>query len=226
MAYYVYHIHKRDNDSLSEGYIGITNDYKSRWRHHKHHLQKSTHANPHLQNAWKAYANEIVFTLLHTCDTEAQMLALEIQYRPTPNIGWNCKSGGSEYCTHSQLTKDKISTYNLGRKHSLETRKKLSEIKKGCIGARKGATLSAMQREHLRRINTGKKQTLHTLKKKSAAQAKYKEAKLWLHITGLLFYGNPYELRYAYPCHKLVTGALALVYNEKANKHKGWYIIS
>ena len=224
MPYYVYHIHRKSNSDLTDGYIGITNDYKSRWRHHKHHLQKSTHSNPHLQNAWLLYSGEIVFTLLHTCDNEAQMLSLEVQYRPTPNIGWNCKSGGTEYSVQSPETKNKIRTYNLGRKHSLEARKKQSEAKKGLPGNRRGATLSIAQREHLSNINIGKKHSIDVRKKVSFALSKYRDPKLWLHITGLYFYGSPFELRYTYPSHSLTTGALALVYQEKTNQHKGWYI--
>ena len=225
MSYYVYHIRKKDCKDLSEGYIGITSNYKSRWIYHKHHLRNNTHSNPHLQNAWLLYQDDIEFIVIHECNTQEEMIEYEFKYRPSPNIGWNCKSGGNKYAILSNETKEKIRSYNLGRQHSEATRKKQSEAKKGKPGTRTGSTLTEAQKIHLRDINLGKKQSTSTCKKKSSSMAAYTTPKLWVHITGLYFYGCPFEFRYAYPNHNLNTGALAAVYNNKTAQHKGWFLL-
>ena len=221
--YYIYHIHRKNDTCTTKGYIGVTTDYKSRWRHHKHHLKANTHTNQHLQNAWNKYDN-IIFTLLHTCNNENDMLQLEVDYRPQPNIGWNCKSGGTHYSSHSESTKNKIRNYNLGRKHSKETRYKQSIAKQGITSNRLGCTLSDATKEKLRQANLGKITPKAICNKISASNAKFTEPKFWIHISGLIFYGAPYELRITFPSHKLATSALVNVYNEKYNKHKGWYL--
>ena len=221
--YYVYHIRRKAQKTLTEGYIGVSTNYKTRWIHHKHHLKAGTHCNPHLQNAWHIY-QDIEFVLLHTCNTKEEMLQYEVLYRAKPNIGWNCKSGGELYFKHSEETKEKIRRYNTGKKYSLESRAKMSEAAKARPGNRLGSSPSIETREKLRQANLGKKQSTDTKAKRALSQTKYKEQVLWLHTSGLFFYGSPSNLKNTYKSMKLQVGSLIFVYKEKYNKHKGWYL--
>ena len=220
--YTVYHI-KQPNMSTNNGYIGISKNYKSRWRTHKHHLNNGTHSNPHLQNAWNKY-NDIIFEVLHTCTTEKEVLEYETSYRPTPNIGWNCKSGGTEYVTPSQDSIEKRRIANTGRKHSEESKQKMSIAAKARLSNRKGSTVSDYTKLLLKNANLGKKASLPTRKKVSEAMAAHKNPKFWIHTSGLTFYGAPWEFSYTYPEQNLDVGALGRVYTEKYKQHKGWYL--
>lgn len=221
--YYVYHI-KRKEQTLDEGYIGVSTAYKTRWTHHRHHLKAGTHSNPHLQNAWNKYS-DIEYVLLHTCDTEKEMLDLEIKYRPTPDIGWNCKSGGFGKFTQSDNTKEKIRNYNTGRKHSEESKLKMSEAKKGIPTGRKGIKHTEASKLKMQKAKLGKLlPEAHKLKIGKSLE-KYTEPKMWLHLTELYFYGTPIELWRAYPYSNLAKSALYKVYNEKYQQHKSWVLL-
>jgi len=54
---------------------------------------------------------------------------------------------------------------------------------------------------------------------------KYSEFKLWLHVSGLYFYGTPITLKRQYPKMLLAQAALYHVYNNKASHHKGWVLL-
>jgi len=220
--YYVYHI-KRTGQSLTEGYIGISCNYKDRWRQHKKELKTNTHTNPHLQNAWNKYS-DIEFVLLHVCSTADEMVNYEAKYRPTPAIGWNCKSGGKYNFKQSAETRAKIANWNAGKKFSEESKQKMSISAKTRPSNRKGTTHSERTKLLLRNANLGKKASVTTRKKISENQAIYKIQKLWIHISGLIFYGAPWEFSYYYPEQSLTTSSLGNVYTGKQKQHKGWYL--
>lgn len=143
--YSVYHI-KRPNHHIYQGYIGITNNPKTRFRQH---LYNSTYdvQNTHLARAMKKYA-DIEFTILHTNLTLEQALACEAFYRPIPSIGWNIKAGGLHGAIMAEESKRKIS-----EKH-------------------KNKTVKNSTKEKLRQINLGKKQTQETIEKRSQTLSK------------------------------------------------------
>jgi predicted GIY-YIG superfamily endonuclease len=112
-SYCVYWIHTSNHsDALSQGYIGITCNFKERLKAHRKNKKKTK-----LTDAIKAYGWENLHKdiLFHNLSLQ-KALDIEHIYRIMPNIGWNLQKGG-------ELGVDK-SWYNLSenkRKHSLAT---------------------------------------------------------------------------------------------------------
>lgn len=112
-------------------YIGSSVNIRNRFRKHKTMLRINRHINPHLQNAWNKYGEDcFTFTLLMECspdqciEFEQKMITL---WDPDYNI---CSMARSVLgITRSARTRAKISAANKGRKHSKETRAKISKIK-------------------------------------------------------------------------------------------------
>jgi len=91
---YLYWIHLKDhNDPLTQGYIGLSCNYKERWNQHKrcasHGKKKDV---VHLAMIKYGIEN-IVFTVL--CKTSREHASyLECKFRPRASIGWNILKGG------------------------------------------------------------------------------------------------------------------------------------
>jgi group I intron endonuclease len=112
-------------------YIGATNHLaKRRWAHFND-LRKNKHANQHLQYAFNKFGEEN-FSFEIICKTEEKYLdEKEIYYIAWFNtldcrFGYNLMKGGK----HPSLTqehKDKLSIAHLGKKHSEETKRKISK---------------------------------------------------------------------------------------------------
>lgn len=91
---YLYWIHlKEHNDPLTQGYIGLSNNYKERWNQHKrcaNHGKKKDVVHLAMIN----YGIEnIEFTLI--CKTTREHASyLEGKFRPSASIGWNILKGG------------------------------------------------------------------------------------------------------------------------------------
>jgi predicted GIY-YIG superfamily endonuclease len=109
--YYVYWIHLPEHtNKYAEGYIGITNDLKRRWRDHK-----SKHSKSHiLKNAILKYKDTIIWEHIHFELTQQEASKLEKIYRPTDHIGWNIVEGGNN-TPLPQSVKDKISKAHSGK---------------------------------------------------------------------------------------------------------------
>jgi hypothetical protein len=97
---YVYWIYNDECvDVNTDGYIGITEDVENRF---KFHLKKN-------KRIPKNVSVKVLFE-----GTREECFALEYQYRPFSNIGWNSAVGGSH-------------GWRIGFKHSEETISKLKE---------------------------------------------------------------------------------------------------
>ena len=91
----VYWIRKDTHtDPYTEGYIGVTQDFKRRCRDHKAGARSNRHPNAHLGRAIRKYANTLVYEILYLGNREI-CFSLEEKFRPVPSIGWNLMSGGS-----------------------------------------------------------------------------------------------------------------------------------
>jgi hypothetical protein len=130
---YVYWIHCIEHtDPYTQGYIGVTNNLESRFRDHKYRSQ-----NPHLKAAFNKYI-DIVIDAVFVGDYDFCYI-IEEQYRPNTEIGWNINQGGYKPpdvtgIRRSAETRRLISENNVGfrgRKHSEETKRKMSEKHKG-----------------------------------------------------------------------------------------------
>ena len=102
---------------FSQGYIGVSKDLKKRWNDHA----KRT-GNLHLKRAIKKYGwDNLVKEIILVAD-EAYCLMIEAKLRVEDKIGWNIVKGGGM----PPLTK-----WNLGKHLSNETKKKISNNRKG-----------------------------------------------------------------------------------------------
>ena len=89
--YCVYWIHTSyHKDILTEGYIGITCNFKERLKSHKKNKKKTRLTNAIDFYGWDNLIKELIFTNLSL----EKALDLEEMYRIKPNIGWNHQKGG------------------------------------------------------------------------------------------------------------------------------------
>lgn len=139
-------------------YIGQSVNIRKRWQEHRRELNKGTHHNDHLQNAWTLYGSKnFLFTVLELCDKES-LDTLEKRWVETlktmdRKCGYNIGTPGNCCMLH--------------RHHTLSSRKKMSEWRKlHTIGKDNGFY--------------GKKHTKSTLDKisKKLKGAKHPKAKL------------------------------------------------
>lgn len=76
---------------MTEGYIGVTSRLPKQ-RFVEHSIRKT---NKHLQNAFKKYKDDIIFTIILESDDNTCLL-LEEQLRSNDDIGWNIVKGGGK----------------------------------------------------------------------------------------------------------------------------------
>lgn len=89
--YCVYWIHTTNhNDKLTEGYIGITSNFKERLRSHKKNRKKTKLTDAIKSYGWNNLQKEILYDNL----TLTRALDLERIFRMMPDIGWNLQKGG------------------------------------------------------------------------------------------------------------------------------------
>lgn len=98
-------------------YVGSAVDFKDRWRKHRQDLDKNKHDNEHLQRAYNKYKDEnFEFTILEYVEDKTILIKREQHYINTLNPEYNiCRIAGS----------------TLGKKHSEDAKKKMSESRKG-----------------------------------------------------------------------------------------------
>ena len=113
----VYWIHLPEHtDILTQGYIGVSNNTKYRWREHQSRTE-----NIHLQRAIKKYSWDNLIKEVIVIADNLYCLAVEFKLRAKDSIGWNIVAGGG------------MPPSSLGKKFikSAETRAKLSAAKMG-----------------------------------------------------------------------------------------------
>lgn len=123
-------------------YIGSTIHFNTRKREHIYALKNKIHRNNLLQRAWDKYGEEnFKFEILEILNTKAdlkEILAAEQKYLDlfTPfyrEIGYNLNpvAGSNLGFKMPEAAKEKLKIINTGKRHSIETREKLSNIQKG-----------------------------------------------------------------------------------------------
>lgn len=145
-------------------YIGQTINLKNRIRSYKYLTCKGQ---PKIYNSIKKYGfeNHLIEILEVLQDANREVLfeklnQLEIfyieKYNTCSESGLNCEIGGKN-SPCSQETIEKIRNSKLGKKHSEETKLKLSLINSGKPSNRKGCKLSTDHRISLLKAITGRK---------------------------------------------------------------------
>jgi hypothetical protein len=128
------------------GYIGITNDEKTRIRAHKNRF------------------GELSYRILF-CGSKIECCEVEYQLRPHDNIGWNIAPGGNRPAKRTAEWIAKLSKSKTGQHHSSETKEKLRLINLGKLNPHKGRVWTEDSKAKLR----GYKHSAETLEKKRVA---------------------------------------------------------
>jgi group I intron endonuclease len=143
-------------------YIGSAVNVERRWYRHRSDLRTQVHINRHLQRSWNKYGEQaFVFLFLEECEKN-DLLKREQYYIDLVNPGFNIL---------------KIAGSQLGIKRSLETRKKMSDAKKGKPSNFKGKSSSMKGKkrpkeicQRLSELRMGKHHTEETKQKISESQ--------------------------------------------------------
>ena len=109
-------------------YIGSSNNIYKRWNEHIWELNNNKHDNKHLQRAWDKYGQDnFIFEIIEECNIEDKLYReqyyLDLYKSYDRDIGFN-------------ISKNALAPMD-GRKHSEETKKHFSEIRKGRTGTMK-----------------------------------------------------------------------------------------
>lgn len=146
-------------------YVGSAVNFASRWRLHRHHLRAGTHHNPLLQNAAVKYGvDALVFSRLIVCDRalvieyeQIAMDALEPRYNVAPVAG-NTLGYKHTPETKALFASRRKGSGNTGKRHSEETRKRISAAKTGAkVPSLVGRPVLEETRAKLRAKATGRK---------------------------------------------------------------------
>jgi len=117
-------------------YIGSAVCFKKRWKWHRTDLRRGDHHNAPLQAAWTKYGPDVfLFKPILTCQ-QSMLKFYEQQLLDKVLPEYNCATAASNPMLgrkHSAETKAKISAANLGSKRSSEARPRMSAACKGRV---------------------------------------------------------------------------------------------
>jgi len=151
-VYCIYWIHLTEhNNKYTEGYIGITSNFKRRMQAHSELKRK----NNHFKNAIRKYGwDNLEKEILKSNITLDEALKLEELYRPSQNIGWNSQQGGKLGVEKGWYSIDKNKERH--RKRTSEATKKAIELKDTHEARSKRAKLSnAIHKDKYRKALRG-----------------------------------------------------------------------
>lgn len=149
----IYQIHCISNGKV---YIGSSKDIYTRWKQHKSDLNRNRHPNPYMQKSYNKYGKiYFVYSILEEC-TEDKLLEREQYYldyvfeaNNTFNLALIAGSPTKgRKKPHTEETKKKISETKKGKNLSDEHKKALSDSHKG-----HKATESTKERMRISRAN-------------------------------------------------------------------------
>jgi len=125
----VYWIHRPEHtDMFSQGYIGVSNNTKLRWR--DHHVRTG---NAHLKRAIAKYSWDNLVKEVIVIADELYCLAVEFKLRSTDKIGWNIVAGGGmppstlgKKFIRTEAHRAQMSISKMGFKHTPEMQVRLN----------------------------------------------------------------------------------------------------
>ena len=197
-------------------YWGSTMNYTKREREHHSGLRGGCHSNIKMQNVYDKYKdfemNLVVFTNENILQIEQEFIDLDYD---------------NHYCMN--LAKDVTASF-LGRTHTLEARKLMSETRKGrkftpehrdnLSKAKQGKNNPMYGKKGKNNARYGKKVSSETRKKMSQAHINH-TVYHFVHDDGLEEKCTQYDLRTKY---NLDISCLSKVTSGQASHHKGWRI--
>jgi group I intron endonuclease len=130
---FIYSVYKHTNLTNNKCYIGITRrDPKVRWGHNGYNYTNSV--NKHFANAiekygWDGFAHEVLFSGLSKEDAENKEIELIAQYKSNQaEFGYNIENGGNCRGKTAEITKQRISQSNTGKKRTEEAKQKMRDV--------------------------------------------------------------------------------------------------
>lgn len=195
----MYLVYKHTSPS-GKSYIGITNDYRRRCEQHHYYAWCPAFHSAILKYGWDNFTHEILVEGL--IDIEAGLLetSLIVQHNTLFPNGYNLTAGGGN------------------RTHSLESRRKISEGKKG----KRGRIPSP--EELLKRGATKKSLNIPCLPTTKQAIAAATARRYIITNPGGKVY-DIFNLTQFCILHKLHYGGMAVVSTGKRLKYKGWLCV-
>lgn len=132
MSPYCVYIHAFPNGKV---YIGITSQKpESRWKHGKKYAYNQVVGRAIDKYGWDAIRHEVLFSGLSEAEAKAKEMELIKKYNAqNPDYGYNLTAGGdgmTGFKTREE-TKRKLSKINIGKRHTEESRRKMSEARQG-----------------------------------------------------------------------------------------------
>ena len=139
------------NTTNGKRYIGQASHIRKRWEQHRWHLKRGLHHSSPLQRAWDKYGEAAFkFRVILTCavsmlDFYEQQLLDKV--RPEYNLA--PVAGSSRGVKHPPRTAEQRATNaraQLGKRHTLESRKHMSDVFKGRVYSKDAIAKSAASR--------------------------------------------------------------------------------
>lgn len=130
-------------------YIGSAVNLRQRWVNHRSDLRHGKHANTYLQNAWNLYGEAVFrFEILEHVADSGQLIEREQHYMDSLQPEYNLAplAGSQLGMVRSEETRQRMRTAHTGKAHTEETKRKLSE-------AKKGRRMPVRSKEHCRKIS-------------------------------------------------------------------------
>ena len=125
-------IYKITNTVTGKFYIGSAVNIKRRWAIHRSRLDANKHGNRHLQNSWNKHGEDsFTFEVLECCEKE-RLIEREQFYIDNEKPAYNISptAGNCLGVKHTDETKRKISEAKKGKVRSDESKRKISEAMK------------------------------------------------------------------------------------------------
>lgn len=171
-------------------YVGSSINIKGRWSSHRKELKQNKHKNIHLQYAYNKYGvDAFEYFVIEYCPQQ-ELIAKEQAWMDAGRVcergqGYNMKptAGSPLGSRHSEETKRKMSesrrgenNHNYGKTYSAERRRRMSDARKGIPSPNKGRKYKPHTPEAKRKIaeaGRGRVPSVQTRQKMAEARKKY-----------------------------------------------------
>lgn len=222
----IYAITNTENNKV---YIGRASNFKKRWASHKSLLRCGEHTNQHLQCAWSKYGEKsFKFEILEYLDSQeelhlAEQFWVDI-YREEGRVLYNYGLVAKSHMLgrkHSKESRRKMSESHIGHSTSEETRRKISNAAKGRVLS--GETCCKISRAN--RGNTSALGCKHNEEsRRKVANANARSYPMFVHReTGEIIPAG-YNLNKMCRERELIHGSMWRVMVGKQKQHRDWML--